>query len=434
MVATAAAGVLVGGLAATPTAAEVLGGPGVSSAADGRTVTVAGSGFGHGVGMSQFGAYGMARGGSTAGQIMRHYFPGTSLAAHSDNVDLRVNVVDRGTSVDLGTAAISTGGGALQIVDGGGRTTGLPRGSAVRVTMSGGRLKVTTRPTSGRATSFITGALTVRWSGARGLGGPASALTVRSTSANATSTSSKRRSYRYGVLRLVPVRRADSDSATRTRIAGVLTLNLHREYLRGLAEVPQSWPMAALQAQVIAARSYALTDRRGGTSATCGGCHLWDDTRSQVYRGWDHERVAPRWLRAVTATQRSSTKALTVLYRGAPVRTYYFSSSGGRTRAAGTVWGRSAPYLRGVSDPWSVRRAVNPRYALWRRTVAMKKVASVFGLADVASIRVTRKDAAGAALTVTATSSGGTRATVSGSAFRSRLRLPAQWFRSFTVS
>ena len=86
-----------------------------SAAAADTTVTVTGSGFGHGVGMSQFGALGMARAGASAGTILRHYYTGTTVAAHPDAMDLRVNVVDRGTSVELRTEAISRGGGAMHL-------------------------------------------------------------------------------------------------------------------------------------------------------------------------------------------------------------------------------------------------------------------------------------------------------------------------------
>ncbi len=430
-----AALVAVTSLSGTSARAEGLGSaPAAAAGATGATVTVTGSGFGHGVGMSQFGALGMAKAGASTNSILRHYYSGTTVARYPDNVDLRVNVVDRGTSVALRTEAIADGGGAMQLVDGGRRVTSLGPGAAVRVTLIGGRLRVGVTPPAGQARSFTTGALTVRWSGARGLRGPASVLAVSSDGTNEGSTASKQRRYRHGALRLVPVRRTNSASTGRTRIAGVLTLNLHREYLRGIAEVPQSWHSSALKAQVTAARTYALSEYRGGTSTACGGCHLWDDQRSQVYRGWDAERVAPRWVKAVAATQTSSTRALVVLHRGRPIRAYYSSSSGGRTRDARSTWGTAVPYLRGAPDPWSIDGAINPRFARWRRTVPMATVTSVFGLPDVASIAVTRKDRAGAALAVTATSADGRRATVSGARLRSKLRLPAVWYRSFELS
>jgi SpoIID/LytB domain protein len=396
-------------------------------------VTVTGSGFGHGVGLSQYGALGMARDGRSTRSILTHYYSGTTVEAYPDNVDLRVNVVDRGTSVSLRTEALADGGGAMQLVTGGGQVVDLAAGATVVVTIEGGSLKVTTTPASGEARTFTTGGLTVRWSGARALAGPASVVKMTARSADAASTSSKARSYRWGALRFVPVARTDSDKVVRTRIEGIAILNLHREYLRGLAEVPSSWPAAALQTQVIAARNYALTEYRGGTSELCGGCHLWDDTRSQVYRGWGTESVAARWVTAVAATQTSRTSGLTVLYQGTPVRAYYSSSSGGRTRDAANAWGTSVPYLRSVTDPWSVDPAVNPSYARWQRSVPRAKIATVFGLPDVASVKVTERDSSGAAVTVSATAADGTSAALPGNTVRSKLALPAPWLTSFDL-
>jgi SpoIID/LytB domain protein len=137
---------------------------------------------------------------------------------------------------------------------------------------------------------------------------------------------------------------------------------------------------------------------------------------------------------AVGATQTSSTRGLALLYHGAPVRAYYSSSSGGRTRDAQSAWGTAVPYLRSVSDPWSVDPSVNPGYAHWQRTVSRAKVATVFGLSDVESIEVTDHDRSGAAVTVTATASDGTQRSLGGSTLKSRLSLPAPWYSGFDLN
>lgn len=440
---TVVGGAVVGGAAVvgagSADAVAPAGGPAPTRSAPTRSaddgpVAVTGSGFGHGVGLTQYGALGMARNGSSARSILTHYYTGTTVEAHPDDVDLRVNVVDRGTSVSLATKPLAAGGGALRLVTAGNKVIDLAAGNVVTVAVEGGSLRVTSTPPGGAPQVVTTRSLTVRWSGARALAGPASVLMVASRSANAASTSGKTRSYRWGALQFTPVARTDTDGVARTRIEGIAVLNLHREYLRGIAEMPSSWPAAALQAQVIAARNYALTEYRAGLSADCGGCHLWDDTRSQVYRGWGTESVAPRWVSAVTATQTSRTTGLVVLYQGEPVRAYYSSSSGGRTRDARSAWGTEVAYLRGVDDPWSVTPSVNPGYAQWRRTVSRAKVTSVFGLPDVIAVQVTERDASGAAITVRATASDGATATVPGATVRSRLGLPAPWLTSFDVA
>jgi len=405
-------------------------------------VTIGGSGFGHGVGMSQYGALGMARAGTSVGGILTHYYSGTTVTGYPDDVDLKVNVVDRGTRVTLTGVPLASGGGDLRLITSGGVVLPVPAGGTAVVTLAGATLSITVTAAPGAVPHTVTtAALTVRWSGGRGLSGPASLLRVVSRTADGTSTSGRTRSYRWGQLRLLPVRRSDSDGTVRSRIEGVVQLSLHGEYLLGVAEMPSSWPAAALQAQVVAARNYALAAYQHGTSAACGGCNLWDDTRSQVYSGWAKEsekigsvRYGDRWRSAVTATQTSSTRSLVVLYRGELVTAYFSSSSGGRTRDAASAWGSAVPYLRSVPDPWSVDPAVNPGYAHWSKSVPVGSLISLFGLRNLARIGVSDRDAGGAAVSITATSADGTARTLSGSAFRSRLGLPAPWVTSLQLS
>ncbi|HEX2808325.1 MAG TPA: SpoIID/LytB domain-containing protein, partial [Kineosporiaceae bacterium] len=262
----------------------------VASGVTSGSVTLTGAGFGHGVGMSQYGAYGMARDGSSVQKILTHYYSGTTVTGHSDDVDLKVNVVDRGSRVALSSTSLASGGGALRLISSGGVVFDLPAGSTATVTPVGGMVSVDTAPADGTARTFTTSVLTVRWSGGRGMSGPASLLTVASRSANATTTWGKTHNYRWGSLQLSATPRSETDGVTRSRLEAVAVVNLHSEYLRGIAEMPSSWPDAALQAQVVAARNYALAAYQRGTLSNCGGCNLWDDTRSHpdlVQRGLD---------------------------------------------------------------------------------------------------------------------------------------------------
>ncbi|HEY6797944.1 MAG TPA: SpoIID/LytB domain-containing protein, partial [Kineosporiaceae bacterium] len=398
-------------------------GPG-SGVTDGL-VTVTGSGFGHGVGMSQYGAYGMARAGASAPEILRHYFTGTTVEGYPDAVDARVNVVDRGTRVALSTVALAPGGGRFELLPSDGAPVQLAAGDVAVVTPQGDVLAVAVTRADGTASTFASGALGVRWSGARAMPGPASVLQVDSRGAV-----TKSRQYRWGSLSLASLRRGGE-----ARIEANALLDLHDEYLRGIAEVPSGWPDAALQAQVVAARNYALT-HVGHPLAGCGGCVLWDDTRSQVYRGWEHESEpgGRRWLAAVTATQTSRTRGLAVLYQGAPITAYYSSSTGGRTRDAASVWGSAVPYLRSVDDRWSRDAAINPRYAAWTRTVPVSRLLAAFGLPDLAALTVTSRDAGGAVVTLQATSSDGGVRTLPGSVLRGTFGLPAQWVTSLELA
>src|SRR5437899_11354679 len=115
-------------------------------------------------------------------------------------------------------------------------------------------------------------------------------------------------------------------------------------YVRGVvsAEMPASWSPAALEAQAIASRTYALTAHAGGSRFD-----VYADTRSQVYRGVAAR--APQTDAAVTATA-----GQIVTYAGRPAITYFFASSGGRTENVEAAFPGSLaePWLRGVLDPY----------------------------------------------------------------------------------
>lgn len=396
------------------------------------TVTFSGSGFGHGVGMSQYGARGMADGGATAAQILRHYYAGTTVAPYPDRVDVRVNVVHRATAVRLRGVALETGGGALEVRPVGGPMLAVAADDAVTVRTAGRLLTIAVQRADGSVDTATGTAAEVRWSGGRRMPGPASLLAVSSTTAaGGNPLAGKQRRYRWGTLVLTAL-----PSGTGARVDAVAVVDLHEEYLRGIGEMPSSWPVEALKTQAIAARNYALREVQGGASAACGGCHLWDDTRSQVYAGWSKEAegsFGARWVAAVRGTQTSATTGLAVLYDGEPITAYYSSSTGGRSRSAARVWGSARPYLVSVPDPWSVDPAVNRSFAAWRRTATVARVMAVFGVPDLVSLRVSAKDESGAALTVTAKASDGTTRTLSGSTVRRRFGLPAEWLTAITL-
>jgi SpoIID/LytB domain protein len=113
-------------------------------------------------------------------------------------------------------------------------------------------------------------------------------------------------------------------------------------YLQGVVagEMPHSWPLEALRAQAVAARSYALANLVEGKPFD-----LYADVRSQVYNGVAGER--PRTTEAVETTARQA-----VFHDGAVASTLYFSSSGGKTASAADVFGTPIPYLVSRPDPW----------------------------------------------------------------------------------
>jgi len=118
------------------------------------------------------------------------------------------------------------------------------------------------------------------------------------------------------------------------------------DYLRGVAEVPNGWPLEARKAQAVAARTFAL---RRMADPKADIFNIYDDTRDQVYYGYNYEINKPGIIQAVVATT-----GIAVIYNGQPALTYYHSDSGGATENVENVWGgRAFPYLKFVVDPWA---------------------------------------------------------------------------------
>lgn len=117
------------------------------------------------------------------------------------------------------------------------------------------------------------------------------------------------------------------------------------EYLRGLAEVPRSWPYETLKAQVVAARSYGLYHLAHRTTAAEKlGYDICSTDQCQVYRGVQVEQgpFGDAWIRAVT-----ETRGRALLYSGDPIQAFYHSTSPGKTKRS-FPGGTPLPYLSSV--------------------------------------------------------------------------------------
>ncbi|MGZ5340628.1 MAG: SpoIID/LytB domain-containing protein, partial [Solirubrobacterales bacterium] len=187
-------------------------------------------------------------------------------------------------------------------------------------------------------------------------------------------------------------------------------------YVRGVVgyESPSSWPIEALRAQAVAARSYALTTPVGDA-----GYDLYDDTRSQVYGGVAAE--GPRTDKAV-----DSTSGLTVAHDGRVARTYFFSTSGGHTEDVENAFGGDpVPYLKGVADPYEAESS----YHEWHRSLSEEQMqGALSGLVkgSLESIRVPERGSSPRIVKAELVGSEGTTE-VSGSTLQSRLDLPDKW-------
>jgi SpoIID/LytB domain protein len=152
------------------------------------------------------------------------------------------------------------------------------------------------------------------------------------------------------------------------------------DYVKGIAEVPSDWPMEAMKAQAVAARTYALSHLDPG-----GMYDLCATTYCQVYAGAGVE-LGPwgdRWARAVEATAGEA-----LLYGGAPAQTFYFSTSNGRTYGNEIVFGGSPlPYLRGIRE----RDDGASPLSRWRVEVPFRALARFLGAAGFWSGRPIRR-------------------------------------------
>jgi SpoIID/LytB domain protein len=194
----------------------------------------------------------------------------------------------------------------------------------------------------------------------------------------------------------------------------VLTLPLER-YVRGVvaAEMPASWPIAALEAQAIASRTYALTTDVGGSRFD-----VYSDTRSQVFRGAAAETASSNAAVAATAGQ-------IVEYQGQPASTYYFASSGGMTEDNENSFLGSTPepWLRGVPD------AYEGNTSDWRVSIGFAAAASRLGGLVRGSFRGIEVLSRGVSPRIVAAEVLGTRGNVqvSGPELEARLGLQSAW-------
>lgn len=133
-------------------------------------------------------------------------------------------------------------------------------------------------------------------------------------------------------------------------------------------EMMSSWPREALRAQAVAARTYALHQARKQAGAA------WDvraTTQSQVYGGLDAETAETRAAARATARE-------VMTYAGQPILAVFHSTAGGRTEAAGEVWGHDLPYLRVLE----VDDEDDAPHTYWRMTVAARDLERLFEVSD----------------------------------------------------
>jgi stage II sporulation protein D len=260
---------------------------------------VHGRGFGHGVGMSAYGAYGFAKHGKGYRFILSHYYRGTAIGTLTQPRVVRVLLDISPGDVEFSGATSACGESLVP-----GRSYEAHRkGRSVVLRSSGGK------PLAGCGRKL------------RAAGSGRIAIAGQGT-------------YR-GALETVPT---ESDAGS-LNVVNALAIE---QYAKGVMpnEVPPSWPIEELKAHALAVRSIAITGDVDGN-----GFDVYADTRSQVYEGLESEYA--RTNEAVAAT-----RGQVVTYKGEVAQTLYSACSGGHTESVQNVFGTAVPYLVGVPDPY----------------------------------------------------------------------------------
>jgi SpoIID/LytB domain protein len=321
LIAAAALALTAGTVSAGPAAAEEV------RPASGGSFTFVGHGFGHGIGMSQWGAQSRAVAGQGYRTILDFYYPGTDVASR-DNRTLRVGLT---AFANAAVAVYAPTGQQLSI-----------SGSGQRVA-AGQRLVVA--PNGGGLSGAVDGGWNETWGGSVTVSGPDGVLLQKGDGSF----------VRYdGVVRIV----------TGEKLTVVNDVPLET-YLRGVvpAESPATWNAEALKAQSVAARSYALSVLNAQAQTD-----ICDTTACQVYRGAEtrDRNGATTWTTpASTNSAIAATAGEIRAYSGQVAFTQFSSSNGGWTVAG------SKPYLLAKEDPFSApgRTAPGDSVANWTNTV-----------------------------------------------------------------
>jgi stage II sporulation protein D len=361
----------LGGLASSLLAATPGASPSTTSSSAAVTtspassvVVVSGHGWGHGLGLSQWGAYGYAKHGWTFDRILAHYYTGTT----------------------LGPAKVS----AVRVLLASAKKTTVESTAAWTVTDAAGT-KIALDP----------GALVLK---------PALALAGHPELQPPFTFVGKQPL----IVDKVAYRGKLGVSSDGKLVQVIDTVGLE-SYLKGVvpAEMPSSWLPEALKAQAVAARSYALANVTTGRPFD-----LYGDTRSQVYGGVKVENAA-------TSAAVDATKGQVVLYKGKVANTLFFSTSGGRTASAFESTGLNVPYLVPVADPYDT---ASPYHDWGPVLFDAAVVAKQFKLAAPIADLLTTTGPSGRVKSLTAVSDDESQVTMNGNQVRGALELRSTWF------
>lgn len=358
----------------------------VAAPAHAADLVVDGHSWGHGVGMSQYGAYGYALlEGRDHRFILSHYYSGSGYGtAPAARMRVRLKRA-RAPRISGATRARAANGRRMKLVE-----THTYRFRA----LSGNKIAVMR---DGHTRARLIAPVTV------------------SGRANTTLRGTAENGLRNGIYRGRMVLSRDGRSVLAVNSVGV------EQYLYGVvpSEMPAGWPAEALKAQAVVARSYALRSSRPGEPYD-----VFADVRSQVYRGVLAETDA-------TNAAVRDTRAGVVTVGGEIAQTFFFSTSGGRTATNEEVFGGTAiSYLRSVDDPHDDLSPYHDWTARFSAREARRRLRSVT-LGTLKGLKVASRTPSGRAATVLVRGTDGNQ-TVSAATIRTLLELRSTWIAKIT--
>ncbi len=364
-----------------------------SIAVSSSTVTFKGHGYGHGIGMSQYGAEGGARDGKKYDEILDKYYPGTSLGTKSGNIRVKI-------TADTTPGVLIMGGSGITFRQGD-DSMKLPT-SIDGKTVSRWNITLLSSNHKKSVLQYRTGDTyktykSTTWTGE---------AQFEASTLDLVLPNGSTRTYRTALRSALP----STGSTTRDTL-NVLSIE---NYTRGVVarEMPSSWHPEALKAQSVAARTYGV--RSMSSSRYYDIC---DTTSCQVYGGKSAETSA-------TDAAIAGTKGKILLYDGKPAFTQFSSSSGGYTNKG------SQPYLKPVSDSWDGWSG-NKNHA-WSITVKKSTIEKKYSsIGSLKSISVTDRngygDMGGRVSKMKLTGSKGSK-TITGVDARWAFGLRSDWF------
>ena len=375
---------------------------------------IVGSGWGHGVGLSQYGALGQALDGRSWQDILSHYYPGTSLSDSPVDKQIIVGLSQDKTAVFVRLDKLTDDAQLEMSIDGNPVAT-IGSGTIIRIESNGNSV-VTSGGDDGRAEARGAGKkISFRISAGSGLINTNSG-TPDTNAGSALSSPGHR--YKYGTLNVV----YGGDNDGRADLYTSISMRLADEYVLGIGEMSSSWPKAALVAQVVASRSYGLGKANSGIRGNCG-CHIYNNATDQVYVGYSKESDA--WKDAVNSALNGAGQPAVLTFGGKAITAYFASSTGGRTMSTLDAWGGNVAWSQSVDDNWSLN-ARNPN-SRWGVRMSQSAMAAALGLSNVQSIDVVERYSSGAAKTLVAKDSNGGSVTLSGRTFQARMKLKSTY-------